>query len=100
MILGLARGDGLLLMRGWNQWPSGQRLARFSIGNTPGGAHTKPHGFGFRCCAARDIQPDFKARLSANLTMLQANILTAMLGGCWGRASDGPPGARILSEGL
>ena len=40
----------------------------------------------------------FKA--SAKLTILQANILTAMLGGFWGRASDGPPGAQVLSEGL
>lgn len=37
---------------------------------------------------------------SAQLTVLQANILTAMLGGFWGRPSDGHPGPKILSEGI
>jgi hypothetical protein len=37
---------------------------------------------------------------SAKLTVLQANILTAMLGGFWGRRSDGHPGPKVLSEGI
>jgi hypothetical protein len=34
------------------------------------------------------------------LTVVQANILTAMFAGFWGRTGDGPPGAQILAEGL
>ena len=34
------------------------------------------------------------------LSVLQANILVAMLVGFWGRAGDGHPGPRILAEGL
>jgi hypothetical protein len=34
------------------------------------------------------------------LSVLQANILTAMLAGFWARPSDGHPGAKILAEGL
>lgn len=34
------------------------------------------------------------------LTVLQANILVAMLGGFWGRTGDGHPGPQILAEGL
>jgi hypothetical protein len=37
---------------------------------------------------------------SAKLTVLQANILVAMLAGFWGRAGDGHPGAEVLAEGL
>lgn len=37
---------------------------------------------------------------SPKLTVLQANILTAMLVGFWGRTADGHPGAQILGEGL
>jgi len=37
---------------------------------------------------------------SAKLSVLQANILVAMLAGFWGRAGDGHPGAEVLSEGL
>jgi len=37
---------------------------------------------------------------SAKLTVLQANILVAMLAGYWGRAADGHPGAKVLAEGL
>jgi hypothetical protein len=37
---------------------------------------------------------------SAQLTVLQANLLTAMLGGFWGRPSDGHPGPKVLSEGI
>ena len=37
---------------------------------------------------------------SPQLTVLQANILTAMLVGFWGRTSDGHPGAQVLAEGL
>jgi hypothetical protein len=35
-----------------------------------------------------------------NLTVLQANILVAMLAGFWGRDCDGHPGAQVLGEGL
>ena len=34
------------------------------------------------------------------LTVLQANMLVAMLVGFWGRAGDGHPGAEVLAEGL
>lgn len=37
---------------------------------------------------------------STKLTVLQANILVAMLAGFWGRAADGHPGAQVLAEGL
>lgn len=37
---------------------------------------------------------------SPKLTVLQANILTAMLVGFWGRDCDGHPGAQVLGEGL
>ena len=37
---------------------------------------------------------------AAKLTVLQANILVAMLVGFWGRQGDGHPGPRILAEGL
>ena len=34
------------------------------------------------------------------LTVFQANVLTAMLVGFWGRDCDGHPGDQILGEGL
>jgi len=34
------------------------------------------------------------------LTMLQANVLTAMLVGFWGRECDGHPGSPVLAEGV
>jgi hypothetical protein len=37
---------------------------------------------------------------SPKLSVLQANILTAMLAGFLGRTSDGHPGAQVLAEGL
>jgi hypothetical protein len=37
---------------------------------------------------------------STRLSVSQANILVAMLAGFWGRAGDGHPGAKVLSEGL
>jgi hypothetical protein len=37
---------------------------------------------------------------STKLTVLQANILVAMLAGFWGRTGDGHPGAQVLAEGL
>ncbi len=37
---------------------------------------------------------------SQKLTVLQANILVAMLAGFWGRTGDGHPGPQILAEGL
>jgi hypothetical protein len=37
---------------------------------------------------------------STRLTVLQANILAAMLVGFWGRTGDGHPGTQILAEGL
>jgi hypothetical protein len=37
---------------------------------------------------------------SPKLTVFQANILTAMLVGFWGRDCDGHPGDQILGEGL
>ena len=32
--------------------------------------------------------------------MLQANVLTAMLVGFWGRECDGHPGPQVLAEGV
>jgi hypothetical protein len=37
---------------------------------------------------------------SQKLSVLQANILVAMLAGFWGRKGDGHPGSQILAEGL
>ena len=37
---------------------------------------------------------------SQKLTVLQANILVAMLAGFWCRTGDGHPGPQILAEGL
>ena len=34
------------------------------------------------------------------MTVLEANILVAMLAGFWGRAGDGHPGPQVLAEGL
>lgn len=34
------------------------------------------------------------------ITLIQANILVAMMAGFWARPSDGHPGAQILAEGL
>ena len=41
-----------------------------------------------------------KFQSSPKLTVLQANILMAMLVGFWGRERDGHPGTGILGEGL
>jgi hypothetical protein len=41
-----------------------------------------------------------KFQSDAKLTVFQANILTAMLVGFWGRDCDGHPGDQILGEGL
>lgn len=41
-----------------------------------------------------------KEESSQKLTVLQANILVAMLAGFWARTGDGHPGAQILAEGL
>jgi uncharacterized protein DUF4338/transposase-like protein/transposase Tn5 family protein len=43
------------------------------------------------------LEKDAEAK---KLTVLQANILVAMLAGFWGRKGDGHPGAKILAEGL
>jgi hypothetical protein len=37
---------------------------------------------------------------ACKLTLFQANLLTAMLGGFWGRKSDGHPGPDLLGRGL
>ena len=34
------------------------------------------------------------------MTLAQANLLVAMLGGFWGRKDDGHPGAESLARGL
>jgi hypothetical protein len=41
-----------------------------------------------------------KYEQSKKLSVFQANVLTAMLVGFWGRASDGHPGSQILAEGV
>ena len=37
---------------------------------------------------------------STPLTLFQANLLVAMLGGFWGRKADGHPGPDLLGRGL
>lgn len=34
------------------------------------------------------------------MSLAQANLLVAMLGGFWGRKSDGHPGAKSIGRGL
>ena len=36
----------------------------------------------------------------STLSLVQANMLVAMLGGFWGRKGDGHPGAELLGRGL
>ena len=36
----------------------------------------------------------------SDLTLFQANVLTAMLANFWARKGDGHPGPRVLGEGL
>jgi hypothetical protein len=38
--------------------------------------------------------------VQSTLTLLQANVLVAMLGGFWARAVEGHPGADVLSRGV
>lgn len=40
------------------------------------------------------------APVSTTLTLFQANLLVAMLGGFWGRKADGHPGPDLLGRGL
>jgi hypothetical protein len=44
--------------------------------------------------------PPEPGALTSSLTLLQANLLVAMLGGFWGRRGDGTPGPKTLSRGL
>lgn len=44
--------------------------------------------------------PRYCAAGPGKLSVLQANILVAMLAGFWARKSDGHPGAKLLAEGL
>ncbi len=46
---------------------------------------------------AAPIQPQ---KTSSSLTLLQANLLVAMLGGFWARKADGHPGPDLMSRGL
>ena len=43
---------------------------------------------------------DKPIRRSCGLTLFQANLLRAMLGGFWGRKSDGHPGPDLMGKGL
>jgi hypothetical protein len=40
------------------------------------------------------------ATAPSTLTLLQANLLVAMLGGFWARQADGYPGPDLMSQGL
>jgi hypothetical protein len=52
--------------------------------------------------AQKPLLPSAKAekKSSSTLSLLQANLLTAMLAGYWGRKSDGHPGPKTLASGL
>ena len=39
-------------------------------------------------------------KVPSTLTLLQANLLVAMLGGFWARKADGHPGPDIMGRGL
>ena len=40
------------------------------------------------------------SKLKCPLTLLQANLLVAMLGGFWARQADGHPGPDLMGRGL
>jgi hypothetical protein len=44
--------------------------------------------------------PAKSAKIQSTLTVLQANMLVAMLGGFWARKTDGHPGPDLLARGL
>jgi hypothetical protein len=44
-------------------------------------------------------RPQAQASSRSALSLLQANILVAMLAGFWARKSDGHPGPKLVSEG-
>lgn len=48
----------------------------------------------------RHTEKDKPIRGSSALTLFQANLLVAMLGGFWARKSDGHPGPDLLGRGL
>jgi len=47
--------------------------------------------------AALEHQPN---QVRSTLTLLQANLLVAMLGGFWARQADGHPGPDLMGRGL
>jgi hypothetical protein len=44
--------------------------------------------------------PSQPNKVKSTLTLLQANLLVAMLGGFWARRADGHPGPDIMGRGL
>jgi hypothetical protein len=59
-------------------------------------------GYSAEELAVLEIKKKESARYSGTkpLTILQANVLTAMLVGFWGRECDGHPGPQVLAEGV
>jgi hypothetical protein len=51
-------------------------------------------------CASGQAHPTRTSANSSSLTFFQANLLTAMLAGFWGRKGDGHPGPKVLAQGL
>jgi hypothetical protein len=53
-------------------------------------------------CAAEEGLPSRTQSMaeSSELTLIQANLLVAMLANFWARKSDGHPGPKVLAEGL
>jgi hypothetical protein len=44
--------------------------------------------------------PAKPTKIQSTLTVLQANMLVAMLGGFWARKADGHPGPDLMARGL
>lgn len=50
--------------------------------------------------SAEEAKPTVVGLPEGELTVFQANLLVAMLGGFWGRRGDGHPGPDLLGRGL
>ena len=50
--------------------------------------------------AGASIVPSQLSPVKSTLTMFQANLIVAMLGGFWGRQADGHPGPDLMGRGL
>jgi hypothetical protein len=50
--------------------------------------------------AGAPAAPSQPREVKSTLTLLQANLLVAMLGGFWARKADGHPGPDLMGRGL